>query len=449
MLRHTAVISTGNGVSFSIPSGSAKSIAITASGQKIPQKFRWRMLLTIMGISSSEMTTLSALTPPSRPSLLSITAAPASMKNTDLLDVKMNILDSSMRVLTNHTRLHLFTGTSEILCRAVLLDKEEIGPGESGYVQLRLEDEIAVRRGDKFVVRFYSPMETIGGGVILEPNPGVKRRFQQDVIEELKRKESGSSADVIELHIKEHGDTMITSAELAKLTALSMDEVNQDIEELKENGQIYVFPMKKDTFTWHADSKRGAVQAIVKNLESYEKENPYRYGMKKAEVQMTHFKGMKPNVFDKVIELLETEGYVKRVGEFLCTPQFEIKKDETYNKIAKTVLGTFESAKYDFAKYSEIDFGKTPRATADDILNVLLVEGKVVKIAEDMYTLTEYMEEAKNIIREKLAEDPVITIAQVRDIFATSRKSAKPILEYMDSIKVTKKVGAESERVAY
>ena len=66
-----------------------------------------------------------------------------------------------------------------------------------------------------------------------------------------------------------------------------------------------------------------------------------------------------------------------------------------------------------------------------------------------MYTLTEYMEEAKNIIREKLAEEPVITIAQVRDIFATSRKSAKPILEYMDSIKVTKKVGAESERVAY
>ena len=111
---------------------------------------------------------------------------------------------------------------------------------------------------------------------------------------------------------------MITSAELAKLTALSMDEVNQDIEELKENGQIYVFPMKKDTFTWHADSKRGAVQAIVKSLESYEKENPYRYGMKKAEVQMTHFKGMKPNVFDKVIELLETEGICENVSENFC-----------------------------------------------------------------------------------------------------------------------------------
>ena len=88
-----------------------------------------------------------------------VLAPPNSMKNTDLLDVKLNVLESSMRILTNHTRLHLFTGTSEILCRAVLLDKEEIGPGESGFVQLRLEEEIAVRRGDKFVVRFYSPME--------------------------------------------------------------------------------------------------------------------------------------------------------------------------------------------------------------------------------------------------------------------------------------------------
>ncbi len=149
-----------------------------------------------------------------------------SMKNTDLLDVKLQVLDSSMRILTNHMRLHFFTGTSEVLCRAVLLNKEEIGPGESGYVQLRLEEEVAVRRGDKFVVRFYSPMETIGGGVVLEPNPGVKRRFRQEVIEELERKESGSTADVIELHVKGRGDTLITEAELAKLTALSQDEVH-------------------------------------------------------------------------------------------------------------------------------------------------------------------------------------------------------------------------------
>ena len=378
-----------------------------------------------------------------------VLAPPNSMKNTDLLDVKLQILDSSMRILTNHTRLHFFTGTSEILCRAVLLDKEEIGPGESGYVQLRLEEEIAVRRGDKFVVRFYSPMETIGGGVILEPNPGVKRRFREEVIEELKRKESGSTADVIELHVKEHKDTLITMTELAKLTALSVEEVQEDVKELEEQGLVCVFPMRKDTYVWHTDSKRAAGQLLNQALKNYEDKYPYRYGMKKAEVQVTHFPKIKPNVFDKIIEKLIDEGHLKRVEEFLCTPEYEVRKDEIYGKVSKILIDTFAKAKYDFVRYSEIDFKGISRNIADDILNILLEEQKIVKVTDDMYTLSEYMQHAKELIQEKLQENPVITIAQVRDIFETSRKSAKPILEYMDGIKVTKKTGAESERVAY
>lgn len=378
-----------------------------------------------------------------------VLAPPNSMKNTDLLDVRLDVLDTSLRVLTNHTRLHFFTGTSEILCRAVLLDKDEIGPGESGYVQLRLEEEIAVRRGDKFVVRFYSPMETIGGGVILEPNPSVKRRFREESIEELRRKESGSSADVVELHIKERGNTMVTLAELARMTAMSVEETEADVRELEESGRVRVFPMRKDVLVWHTDSERSALLNILDSLKEYEARHPYRYGMKKAEVQMAHFKGMKPNVFDKVVEAYEEAGQVKRVDEFLCTVGYKVLKDGTYDTVSEKLLSTFEKAKYDFARYTEIDFGKVPADVADDILNILLEEKRIVKVTDDMYTLTSYMKEAERVIREKLKEDPVITIAQVRDLFATSRKSAKPILEYMDSIKVTKKTGAESERIAY
>lgn len=372
-----------------------------------------------------------------------------SMKNTDLLDVRLKILDSSMRILTNHTRLHFFTGTSEVLCRAVLLDREEIGPGESGYVQLRLEEEVAVRRGDKFVVRFYSPMETIGGGVVLEPNPKVKRRFRQEAIEELERKESGSTADVIELHVKGHGDTLITLAELAKLTALTLDEVQEDVELLKSQGLVYVFPMRKDTYVWHADGRRAAEQTIKKALGDYEKKYPYRYGMKKAEVQAAYFQKIKANVFDRILDLLIEEGRLKRVDEFLCTPEYEVRKDGTYDKVSQILLSKFAEARYDFVRYSEIAFKEVDRGTADDILNILLEEQKIVKVTDDMYTLKEYMEQAKEVIQKKLKEDPLITIAQVRDLFETSRKSAKPILEYMDSIKVTKKTGAESERIAY
>ena len=379
-----------------------------------------------------------------------VLAPPNSMKNTMMLDVKMNVLPSSMRILTNHSRLHLFTGTSEILCRAILLDQEELGPGESGYVQLRLEEEIAVRRGDKFVVRFYSPMETIGGGMILEPNPEKKKRFQEDAIEELKQKESGSSADVIALHAKQHGDTMVTLQELAKLTALSIEEVTEDVEELKAEGTVYTFAMKKDIYVWHRSDEAEGTEKILGTLTEYHKKYPYRPGMKKAEIHMTFFKKIKQNVFDLYIDMLAEQETVRRHQDFLSLPTFEIQKDETYQKAEKIICDTFQQAAYDFAKFSEIDFKGIDRGTADDIIMGMVDRQEVVKLAEDMYTLSVLVDNAKEKIIERLKENGgVITIAEVRDMFGTSRKSAKPLLEYMDSIKVTKKTGGESERVAY
>lgn len=372
-----------------------------------------------------------------------------SMKNTDLLDVKLKVLEDSMRILTNHERLHLYTGTSEILCRAVLLDKEQIGPGEEGLVQLRLEEEIAVKRGDRFVVRFYSPMETIGGGIVLEPNPVRKKRFDAQAIEELKKKESGSLGDVMELQIKEHGDTMITLAELAKVMAHSVDELKEYLEELKESGTIFVFPMKKDTYLWHRDSEFAVRQKIEETLQKYHSEHPYRYGMKKAEIHNTFLKKIKPNIFDAYIERMTGENVYGRREEYLSLPGYEVPKDAMYLQTEKLIEDTFEKAGYDFVRFSEIDFGKIPRQTAEDVVLMMIDEGKVIRINEEMFTMKHLMDEAKGKIQNHLKEENLITIAQVRDMFSTSRKSAKPILEYMDSIKVTKKTGGESERVAY
>lgn len=372
-----------------------------------------------------------------------------SMKNTDLLDVKLKVLEDSMRILTNHERLHLYTGTSEILCRAVLLDKEQIGPGEEGLVQLRLEEEIAVKRGDRFVVRFYSPMETIGGGIVLEPNPVRKKRFDAQAIEELKKKESGSLGDVMELQIKEHGDTMITLAELAKVMAHSVDELKEYLEELEESGTIFVFPMKKDTYLWHRDSEFAVRQKIEETLQKYHSEHPYRYGMKKAEIHNTFLKKIKPNIFDAYIERMTGENVYGRREEYLSLPGYEVPKDAMYLQTEKLIEDTFEKAGYDFVRFSEIDFGKIPRQTAEDVVLMMIDEGKVLRINEEMFTMKHLMDEAKGKIQNHLKEENLITIAQVRDMFSTSRKSAKPILEYMDSIKVTKKTGGESERVAY
>ena len=378
-----------------------------------------------------------------------VLAPPNNMKNTMMLDVKMNILPSSMRILTNHARLHLFTGTSEVLCRAILLDKEEIGPGESGYVQLRLEEEIALRRGDKFIVRFYSPMETIGGGVVLEPNPTKKKRFHQETIEELERKESGSSEDIIDMHIHNSKDSMMTVAELAKITALSLDEVTEDVKSLEDQGMIKVFHMKKDSYTWHSSNDKAFQTELVEKLSDYHEKHPYRYGMQKAEIHNTFLKKVKPTVFDLYIDNLVEEGVIKRHNEFLSLPSHEIKKDALYEKTEKKLLEVFEKAQLDFPKLSEVDMGGIESDVIDDILLLLMEEGKIVKLGEELYTLTPYIENSKQIIQGLLSQKDLITMGEIRDALETSRKNAKLIVEYMDSIKVTKRNGTESERVAY
>ena len=176
-----------------------------------------------------------------------VLAPPNSLEDTMMLDVKLNVLNSSERILSNRCRLHLFTGTSEVLCRAVLLDTEEAAPGDSCYAQLRLEEKIAVRRGDKFIVRFYSPLETVGGGVILDANPTKKTPFNKAQLEEIKRKEEGSHSDIVELLVKKHPE-MITIKEIGKLTGFSIEELNECISELKEENLVLTYEMKKDVY---------------------------------------------------------------------------------------------------------------------------------------------------------------------------------------------------------
>ena len=108
------------------------------------------------------------------------------------MDAKVRILPSSQRTVKNRERLHFLTGTIELLCRIILLDKEELKAGEEGYCQILLEQEMVFAKGDPFLLRFYSPVETIGGGTVLEANAKKKKRFREEEIDALRRKEEGS-----------------------------------------------------------------------------------------------------------------------------------------------------------------------------------------------------------------------------------------------------------------
>ena len=378
-----------------------------------------------------------------------VLASSNSMKGTTLLDVKLKILKDSNRIVKNRSRLHLFTGTSEVLCRAILLDRDELKAGEECFAQLRLEQELALRKGDRFVVRFYSPMETIGGGEVLEPNPKAKRRFKEAALEELRRKEAGSSVDVVQMHVKSHRDTLITITELAKLTALSEEEIRQDVSELEDGSEALVFPMKKDTYVWMRDDELYLQDQIKAELKKYHHKFPYRHGIKKAEIQTKYMKKIKPVVAAKIFEHWETEESIISSGEYLHLPEFEILKDARYEGCRKLLLNSFEKAEYQFVKLSETGVEKEYADMAEDILLLLREENQVVRLSEDAYTVKPLLETAAEKIREVVHQQPVITISEVRDLFSTSRKNAKLILEYTDGQRITRNTGAESEWKAY
>ena len=374
-----------------------------------------------------------------------------SMENSRLMDVKLTVLKDSKRNIKNRDRLHLFTGTSEILCRAILLDKDELKPGDTGLAELLLEEELATKRGDRFIVRFYSPLETIGGGVVLEPNPRKKRRFSEDAIEELLKKESGSLADVCELNIRAETEDLITLKDLAKNMSHSAEELRPYLDELRDSGVIFEFPKNKDIFYWHRDNAFIVSQEITRDLKKFYEKFPYRAGIKKAEIHSTYMKKVKMNVFEECINKLISENLIEVRNEYVCLPGYEINKDETYLSIEKLLTDTFETSGYAFLRFSEIDKKKYPDEVVMDVLRVMMDEGKVVKVGIEleMYTMKHFMDVAEEKVREHFKTNEIITISEVREMFETSRKCAKPIIEYMDVIKVTKKVGAETERVAY
>ncbi|WP_312831449.1 selenocysteine-specific translation elongation factor [Sedimentibacter saalensis] len=369
-----------------------------------------------------------------------------AMKNTMMLDVKLNLLKSSRRIVENRSRLHLYTGTSEILCRVVLLDCDELSPGESCYAQLRLEEEIAVRRGDKFIIRFYSPMETIGGGEIIEPVPLKKKRFDDKLIEELKVKEKGSGTDVIEKIIRENSKNVPSISELAKLTALREDEIKNSIEVLEDEEKITTFRLKNDIYLWHKSFEREIEEGIEKYLFDFHEKNKYQKGAKKSEVKSKFLPAIKQNVFDLAIMSFVQKGMLKMDGEFVSLTYFSIQHDEAYEKTAVAAEKILEEAKFEFLKQDEL-IQRLNLHKSEEIISLLIDEKKLVKIGELGITKMEIYDEAKNILVNFITKNQKITAAEYRDLLNSNRKVAIGLLEHFDIIKVTRRVG--NDRVLF
>lgn len=368
-----------------------------------------------------------------------------SMKKTMMIDVKLNMLKNSKRIIENRSRLHFYTGTSEVLCRVVLLDKEILSPGESCYAQLRLEEEVAVRAGDKYIVRFYSPMETVGGGVVIEPVAKKAKVFDDNRIKSLKIKEKGNSKDIVENLILENSFEVPSVSEIAKISAKKVEEIMLDVEKLLMENRVTLFKLKNDTYIWHKDYENKKISELTDFISDYHTKNPYRIGVKKSEIKTQFFKDIKQIVYDEIIQLFLDEKHFKINNDILSLIDFNIIEDEKFVKVKNSILVLLDNNMYELVRLSDIYDLKNDRNSTEDVLNYLVDLGTVSKIAEDTFILTEVLENIKNEIAKFINENGKISAGEVRDVFNTNRKFAIALLEYLDGIKFTKRI--DNDRV--
>lgn len=369
-----------------------------------------------------------------------------SFENTKLLDAKVRILPSTQRTIKNRDRLHFLTGTAELLCRIILLDKEELEAGEEGYCQILLEQEMVFAKGDPFLLRFYSPVETIGGGTVLEANAKKKKRFREEEIDALRRKEEGSLEETLETYFLE-AKFGASLKEAGKDLSLENEELLPLVEELCGNGKLYELPLQQGTVYLHGDNKIYWETKFKEELEKFRKAHPYRIGMAKAELREKLWKKGNAKIFDALLSLLP-ELQIK--GDLLYLSSQEDFKDANYQGIEKNILTTLENAGYQLLKLEELERGKAREEDFQDILQNTVVEGRVVKVGEDpeLLILSQDLEKVKAWVLEYFQKEEVLGIATLKDAFSTSRKCAKAMIQYFDREKITKKVSGESERVA-
>ncbi len=365
-----------------------------------------------------------------------------AMVETMMLDVKVKLLKSLDREIENRTRLKLYLGTKEVLCRIVLLDREILNPGEEAYAQLRLEEQVVAKRGDKFILRFYSPMFTIGGGEILESNPVKRKRFDEVTLRELEIKEYGDTKDIIENIIEEKSKNFPSIRELSSSTSMLEENLKREIEQLSIEGKVIIYPLTKELYPIHINYFNHIRFKITEELENYHKMYPLRIGMSMEEIRNKHLKNAKPKLAEKFIEMLIERGDLNQVLENIKLSNFEIKYSLEQTKIKEDLVKLLESSLFLPPKKEELaQLLELNKSDLDEVFNSLFINGEIIKINDDLFILNNTLNIGIEKIKQFIKTNKTISIAQCRDLLNTNRKIALELMEYLDGIKLTKRDG--------
>ena len=350
---------------------------------------------------------------------------------TTMLSTKLRLLPYLNRPLRHSTTVSVHTGATEVMAKVRLLEKEELQPGEATWAQLSLRKPIAVVSGDHFIIR--SPMETLGGGEIIEAQAKRLRRFRPAIIQNLKIREEGTAAEIITALLQTK-----QPVELADLLAqcnLPTGEAQAAIETLIQQREVIALGQKEHRLLLTGPGWERLTRNAVTIVEDYHRRFPARPGIPKVELTSR----LKLAAYSSVIlPRLSNEGILVEQGAIVRSPSHQVQLTQAQQ--AKIDAFLHSLAQNPYAPPSDL-------IPEPDLLNLLIERRQVVKVSSSAIFATTAYDEMVEKVTSLINTQGKVTLAEVRDLLHTSRKYAQALLEHLDGEKVTRRVG--DERVLY
>ena len=358
-----------------------------------------------------------------------------------MLDVSFQYLASNKKPLKNRSRIRFHTGTSEVLGNLILLATDELMPGETAVVQIRLDTPLATIKDDRYVIRSYSPVRTIGGGRVLNPIPQKHKRFKADIVQRLKGIMAEDPENNIAYYAEEAGFGGVSFANLRIMTNLPEKPLQLALQNLMSK-KILLQIDKENKVYIHNGTMEKLKQDSLTHLKNYHQVHPLKEGMSKEELKSKFPPVLTPRFFNQVLnqmvkdnEIVQDENSVR-----LQTHTVSLGGDQT--EIKNKILESYRQSGLTPPYFRELS-GKLPTDAprAKDMLMLLINEGRIIKSKDDLYFHADAIAELKDRIIAFLQSNGEMTPTQFKDMTGLSRKYLIPLLEYFDSQNVTIRVG--------
>ena len=393
-----------------------------------------RTALNLAGIEAKEITRGMMLT------------APGVFEPTFRLDCRLNLLPTA-GPMKNRARVHFHCWTSEMLAEVVLLEGKDLKPGESAFSQLRLTNPGLFVPGDHFIIRQFSPVTTIGGGVVLDNHPGKHHLVDPQVREFLTTMERGEPAEQLEWLTRQYGDAQLSA--LTARTGWRPEDVLRGGTSLQEKGKLILLGHPPNQLI-HREYFQELAKRVVEQLEKFHVANPLVEGVSKEELRLRLVLRAEarpipsPMLFNALLQDLTAQGKVNLLEEMVRLGGRGIQMSPEEAIAKEQISAAFKKAGLTVPPAGEIlATVQVDRWRAEKLLRILLKENVLLKVTEDLIFHQAAISELRELLSRRKVQNHRLRVADFKDLTGLSRKYAIPLLEYLDRQHVTRRQGEE------